>query len=181
MALEYYKLAFIGEVGAGKTTIIGTLSEFSPVNTDKHSSVDIGKEMTTIGIDYGRITLDSSMALGLYGVPGQQRYSFLWRHVNQSLWGLVYLAKFQPVPDLSVLAHAIEFFDPKGRQTPFVVAISHVDQADEQQVSGYVDIVGGLLHTYQLDSAIMQVDCRDLSSAQMLLRVLSSIHGRHHE
>ena len=76
--MDYQKLAIIGEVGAGKTQLVKTLSEISPLETEAKSSIDIGKEYTTVGIDYGRITLADDMALGIYGVPGQERYSFLW-------------------------------------------------------------------------------------------------------
>ena len=87
--MEYNKLAIVGEVGSGKTKIINTLSEISPVKTEAESSIDIGKKYTTVGIDYGRITLSEDTALGLYGVPGQERYSFLWEFVNTNLWGLL--------------------------------------------------------------------------------------------
>ena len=63
----YNKLAIVGEVGAGKTQLINTISEISPFATEARSSVDIGKEFTTVGIDYGRLSLDADIALGLFG------------------------------------------------------------------------------------------------------------------
>ena len=67
-------MAVVGDVGAGKTQLIRSLSEIDPLSTEAQSSIDIGKEFTTVGIDYGRINLDEDTALGLYGVPGQQRF-----------------------------------------------------------------------------------------------------------
>ena len=87
----YKKLAIVGEVGAGKTQLIKVISEISPFATEAKSSVDIGKEYTTVGIDYGRLTLDEDVALGLYGLPGQKRFSMLWEMVRQGLWGLLVL------------------------------------------------------------------------------------------
>ena len=75
--MDYHKLVIFGEVGSGKTQLINTLSEITTFETEEKSSRDIGKEMTTVGIDYGRIQLDETSALGLYGVPGQERYQFL--------------------------------------------------------------------------------------------------------
>ena len=116
--MEYHKLAFVGDVGSGKTTIIRTLSDISTVNTDRSSSVDIGKAMTTVGIDYGRIMLGDTMALGLYGVPGQTRFSAVWRHVAKSLWGLAFLVKYTDEPDVGSLEPVFDFFDPSREGTP---------------------------------------------------------------
>ena len=74
--MNYQKLAIIGEVGAGKTQMVKTLSEISPFETEVKSSIDIGKEYTTVGIDYGRITLSDDMALGIYGVQVKSVFLF---------------------------------------------------------------------------------------------------------
>lgn len=108
--MNYQKLAIIGEVGAGKTQLVRTLSEINPVETEAKSSIDIGKEYTTVGIDYGRITLSDDMALGIYGVPGQERFSFLWEFVNQSLWGLLILIRYGETPDYANIDKLLDFF-----------------------------------------------------------------------
>ncbi len=63
--MDYRKLAIIGEVGAGKTQFVRTLSEISTIKTEAVSTMDIGKDLTTVGIDYGRIMIDQQTALGL--------------------------------------------------------------------------------------------------------------------
>ncbi len=70
----YNKLAIVGEVGAGKTQLINTISEISPFATEARSSVDIGKEFTTVGIDSGRLSLDADIALGLFGLPEKNAF-----------------------------------------------------------------------------------------------------------
>ena len=105
--MDYRKLAIVGEVGAGKTKLVKTLSEIAPLTTEAESSIDIGKKHTTVGIDYGRISLSEDMALGLYGVPGQERYSFLWKLVNTNLWGLLLLIKSGETPDFENLDNII--------------------------------------------------------------------------
>lgn len=163
--MEYRKLAFIGDVGSGKTTIVRTLSECGVVSTERRSTTDIGKEFTTVGIDYGRIMLSPQMALGLYGVPGQQRFSMLWSHVNRSLWGLVYLLRVSEEADTSPLVAAIEYFQPAQNDTPFVVALSHTDAVSEDVISLVSDITAHVLDDRNLTKTIMEVDCRDRESA----------------
>ena len=68
------KVAFIGSVGSGKTTIVENLSNTEALNTDVKSTESIGKELTTVGIDYGHIVLGDDIPLGLYGVPGQRKF-----------------------------------------------------------------------------------------------------------
>lgn len=173
--MEYRKLAFIGDVGSGKTTIVQTLSERDVVSTEKRSTTEIGKEFTTVGIDYGRIMLSPDMALGLYGVPGQKRFSMLWHHVNRSLWGLAYLLRMDEQVDASALAEAIDFFQPSKNQTAFLVALSHADAADAEAIDLVTDIVGNVLDDYGLKRTIVEVDCRSRESAIALPYLINAL------
>lgn len=174
----YKKMCFAGGVGSGKSTIVRSLSEIEVVNTDKQSSVDIGKELTTVGIDYGRITLDAGMALGLYGVPGQRRYSPIWDHVNKALWGLAFLIRVDDeLPDLAELAELISFFDPASSETPFVVALTHSEARTADDIELINDLILALLDDVQLSAAIMQVDCRDKKSAMTIPYYINSCYS----
>lgn len=175
--MEYYKLAFVGDVGSGKTTIIRTLSEIKPVDTDKRSSIDIGKEFTTIGIDYGRINLNDTMALGLYGVPGQKRYSLLWDHVNKSLWGLAILLKYSVEPAIDELFNCLSFFDPLKTGTPFVVALTHTDQADQEDVMVVVEIIKSLLTDRGFPGIVLSINCQERRSALSIPYFINSLYN----
>lgn len=177
---EYRKLAFVGDVGSGKTTIVRTLSEIDVIDTDRRSSIDIGKELTTVGIDYGRINLDESMALGLYGVPGQKRYSMLWHHVNRSLWGIAFLVRHSETPDLEGLMDVIEFFDPVGNDIPFVVAITHADLADDDELEGYCAVFQEHLAANNLPAAVMTVDCTSTQSARSIPLFINAMNQARH-
>ncbi|GAA6139533.1 ATP/GTP-binding protein [Arenicella sp. 4NH20-0111] len=174
--MDCHKLAVIGEVGAGKTQLISTLSEIKPFETEAESSIDIGKQYTTVGIDYGRIMLDEKTALGLYGVPGQDRYQFLWEFVKESLWGLVVLVKYGDIPDIDNFDKLLTFFSPKQNKTACLVAITHCDDAQESEVSALTQEVQSILSIHGVMAPVINVDARDKHSATTILHTLNAIN-----
>ena len=175
------KIAIIGEVGAGKTQLIRTLSEIGTVDTDVESSIDIGKHLTTVGIDYGRITLDESTAIGLYGVPGQERYSFLWNYVQQSLWGLVLLVKNSKDLNLENITNLLKFFDPNEKQIACVVAITHTESEIEERISELRSEIDQLLDSHNVKAPIFSIDPRHFDSSSSVLHVINAINNYQHE
>lgn len=175
--MDYRKLAIIGEVGSGKTQIIGTLSEIIPFETEAESSIDIGKKHTTVGIDYGRISLSEDMALGLYGVPGQERYSFLWDFVNSSLWGLLVLIKYGQTPDYDNLDKLLKFFEPKENNTTCVIAVTHCEAASEVGKMALCQEIQSVLEHHGIIAPIIEVDPRSRESATSVLHVFNAINN----
>ncbi len=73
MILQQYKIVFAGSMGAGKTEAIKSLSEIPVLATEAFNTGIAqahNKMQTTVGIDYGEITLDDGVKIGLYGTPG---------------------------------------------------------------------------------------------------------------
>lgn len=175
------KIAIIGEVGSGKTQLIHTLSEISTLDTEAESSIDIGKHLTTVGIDYGRITLDADTAIGLYGVPGQERYSFLWDFVNQSLWGLVLLVKNSKEPNLQNMTDLLKYFDPEKNRIACVVAITHTESESKERISELRSEIDALLDENNVKAPIFTIDPRYFDSSSPLLHVINAINNYQHQ
>ncbi len=173
---DYKKLAVVGHLGSGKTQLVSTLSEISPFNTDVKSSVDIGKELTTVGIDYGRISLSEHDALGVYGVPGQERYSFVWESVKDGLWGVILLVRFEDNQDNMLDVDIwLNFFDIADKKIPCIVGISHAEDADPQQLSAIILKLNEVLAKASVKAPIIPVDNRDKEQAITLLNTLNTM------
>lgn len=172
----YRKVAIIGEVGSGKTRLINTLSEITPFATEAESSIDIGKQFTTVGIDYGRINISEDATLGLYGVPGQERYSFLWEMVNTSLWGLCLLVKFGEVPNFDNINLLLKYFSPTENKTACVVGVTHGEEASKDELRALNTEISSILAQHDIKAPVLNIDPRAKPSSLSLLSTLNTIN-----
>lgn len=177
----YKKIAIVGQVGSGKTQLISTLSEISAFETDVESTIDIGKEHTTVGIDYGRMNLDADTAIGLYGVPGQERYSFLWDFVNNSLWGLAILVKYGEESALESFEALLNYFSPEKQRLPCIVAITHSENIETKTLRSFSNAYHQTLIRQDVTAPIIYIDARDRESSVSLLHALNSMNHFIHE
>ncbi|MCZ9353585.1 ATP/GTP-binding protein [Streptomyces mutabilis] len=121
------KIVVVGGFGVGKTTLVRSVSEIRPLNTEETmtqagESVDDtsgvrGKSATTVAFDFGRISLDARNVLYLFGAPGQERFWFLWDRLFSGTLGAVVLVDTRRIDDSW---YAIDRLEHHG--TPFIVA-----------------------------------------------------------
>jgi small GTP-binding protein len=128
------KILITGDVGAGKTEFIRTISEIDIVSTDKRVTDEFKelKEKTTVAMDFGRISVDEGLVLHLFGTPGQVRFDFMWDILSLGMLGYIILFDSSRPDTCWNTRRIIDFFEALD-DVPYVVA------ANKQDVEGALD------------------------------------------
>jgi signal recognition particle receptor subunit beta len=160
------KVLIAGGFGVGKTTLVRSLSEIPPLLTEQEMTVaSIGiddadmvpdKRTTTVAMDFGRITVDDSLILYLFGTPGQSRFWFMWDELARGSVGAVVLVDLRRVDDCFP---AIDYFE--NRRLPFVVAVNRFPGAHEYDAGTVRDALA-----LTDDCPVLWMDARDVRSSQ---------------
>jgi uncharacterized protein len=174
-----HKILIAGGFGSGKTTLVGAISEVRPLLTEEAlTTASVGlddlsgvneKTTTTVALDFGRITIGSRVVLYLFGLPGQERFSFMWSELAFGALGAVILAD---VRRLHECFPSVNYFE--SRKLPFVVAINCFDSApryDPEEIR----------HALDLDPGVPTVlcDAREVASVkQVLITLVETVAAR---
>ncbi|MGM0364882.1 GTP-binding protein, partial [Streptomyces griseoaurantiacus] len=126
------KIVIVGGFGVGKTTLVRSVSEIRPLNTEEvmtqagvgvdDTSEVAGKTTTTVAFDFGRISLNERMVLYLFGAPGQERFWFLWDRLFSGTLGAVVLVDTRRMDESWYAIDRLEH-----HKLPFVVAVNRFD------------------------------------------------------
>jgi len=120
------KIAIVGPVGVGKTTLVSSVSEISPLTTEEAMSREGAadgppglstKTATTVAMDFGRISLSDRVVLYLFGTPGQERFWFLWDGLVDGALGAVLLVDVRRLEESFDVLERLE-----NRGVAFIVA-----------------------------------------------------------
>jgi uncharacterized protein len=168
---EGLKIVVVGGFGAGKTTLVRSVSEIRPLSTEETmTQAGVGvddnldaanKTTTTVAFDFGRISLNEQMVLYLFGAPGQERFWFLWDRLFSGTLGAVVLVDTRRLADSW---YAIDRLEHHG--TPFIVARNNFPGGAHD-----LDAVREAL-SLSRDVPLIDCDARDRESAKRVLITL---------
>lgn len=175
------KIVIAGNLGVGKTTFVGALSEITPLRTEE-TMTEAGahvddlagvrtKATTTVAMDFGRLTLNRSLVLYLFGTPGQPRFAGMWHDLARGALGALVLVDTRRLDESFPVLDRVEELGLRH-----AVAINRFDDAPAADIEDVCDAL-------ELDpgTPLVTCDARDRgSSGKALITLTRHLLARAH-
>jgi hypothetical protein len=151
--MQTVKMVVTGPFNAGKTEFIRSVSEIDVVSTERKVSSEKEriKEMTTVAMDFGRISVDESLVLYLFGTPGQKRFNFMWEILSEGMLGFVVMVDSTRPETFREARRILETFRAYA-PTPYIVAANKQDRQDAWDLED-------MRIALRLDPKVKLIDC----------------------
>lgn len=161
------RIVVTGPYGAGKTTLISSISDTPVLATEQAVTGGDGapKRSTTVAMDFGRLRIDEELVLHLYGTPGQRRFDFMWRILAEGMLGFVVVVDAGDEARLGEARAMLRWFG-EAAEVPAVVAVNKGigDDAELDAVAEALDVPDGV--------GVVGCDARDRESVKAALVAL---------
>lgn len=127
------------------------------------------KTTTTVALDFGRLTLNDSLVLYLFGTPGQQRFTQLWQDMTRGALGALVLADTRRLGQSFDVMGVLEDWG-----LPYAVALNEFDDAPGHDLAEIREALDLLPET-----PLVRCDARDrVSSTRALITLVEYLLNR---
>lgn len=176
--MQTVKMVVTGPFNAGKTEFIRSVSEIDVVSTERKVSSEREriKEMTTVAMDFGRISVDEDLVLYLFGTPGQKRFNFMWEILSEGMLGFVVMVDSTRPETFREARRILETFRAYA-PTPYIVAANKQDREDAWDIED-------MRIALRLDPQVKLLDCVATDKEkvktillELLFTILSEMEG----
>jgi len=169
------KILITGPFAAGKTQFIKTISEIKPLTTERKTTKKDEKKvknLTTVAMDFGKISIDEEHELYLFGTPGQARFDFMWDILGKGALGIVVLVDSTNPETFHEARKIINYFESRY-PVPMVIGANKQDLPNAWSP----DMIKAALNLDTDDIPVVPVTATDKKSVkETLLTLLNEIY-----
>jgi len=167
---EPIKLVFAGPMGAGKTTAIRSIADSPPISTEMELSegASAEKSTTTVAFDFAVVNLDDDTPLHVYGMPGQEYFSFMRRILLQGAIGVVLVLDGSVASIASDCSTWLASLRENDAPMHVVIGITKTDQAPQFSLAA----VRNAIRQTRQPIPVFTFDARDTEQTTHLVRAL---------
>lgn len=172
MSLDNIKLVLAGPVGAGKSTAISSIADTAPVSTEM-PLLEGGygeKTTTTVAMDFATINIDDEPPLFVYGLPGQEHFSFMRSIILEGALGVILLLN---AAESDIAEQCNYWLDDLRKIQPDIHIVIGITHADCTMSFSMGDIRAVLRQRGEMLPAFT-VDARQRGQMHQLVRALLS-------